>query len=587
MVVAPVPADPVVEQLTGPGGPFEIVVEEVLGVPMQVYKNRLGTMRDLIALADARADVEFLVHEGRRLTFGEHNARVRRLAASLLEQGVEPGDRVALLSANTIEWVITFWAAAAVGAALVPLNAWWKTEELEYALRDSGARVLVCDAKRRAAIGDLPSRIPSLEAVAVMDGPAPPATSAAGGSGGPDEIAFSDLLAGDTPDALPGVEVAEDDILGILYTSGTTGAPKGATVTHRQAVANLQNIFLIAVAGSMKGAAAPELSGDMQNAALLVVPLFHVTGSLATMVVTYASGGKLVLMPPGRFEPETALRIIQDERITAIGGVPTVMWRIVESPALGSYDLSSVSRCSYGGAPAAPELVERIEGAFPKVRQTLSTAYGLTETASVATINSGDDYFDHPGSVGRAVPTVEIRVTDDGRVLPPGEAGEIEIKGPTVMMRGYWRLPDATAEVLSPDGWFRSGDVGYLDADGFLTIVDRAKDMVIRGGENVYCVEVENALYSHPDVIDAAVIGVPHRTLGEEVKAVVQLRDGARVGPAELREHCARHLADFKVPSEIEVRAEPLPRNPAGKILKNLLRGDESSFAATADDAVL
>lgn len=170
----------------------------------------------------------------------------------------------------------------------------------------------------------------------------------------------------------------------------------------------------------MKGAAAPELSGDMQNAALLVVPLFHVTGSLATMVVTYASGGKLVLMPPGRFEPETALRIVQDERITAIGGVPTVMWRIVESPALGAYDLSSVSRCSYGGAPAAPELVERIEAAFPKVRQTLSTAYGLTETASVATINSGDDYFDHPGSVGRAVPTVEIRVTDDGSVLPPG-----------------------------------------------------------------------------------------------------------------------------------------------------------------------
>ncbi len=579
-------ADPVIEQLTGPGGPFEVVVEDVLGVPMQVYRNRLGTMRDLLAMADARADTEFLVHEDRRLTFGEHNAMVRRLTASLAEMGVGPGDRVALLSANTVEWVVTFWAAAAAGATLVPLNAWWKTEELEYALRDSGARVLVCDAKRRAAMGDLPSRVESLEVVAVIDGRQ--AGAAGAEAAGLGELRFSDLVLGEgLPPALPDVTVAEDDILGILYTSGTTGAPKGATVTHRQAIANLQNIFVIGLAGAMRGAAAPELSADTQSAALLVVPLFHVTGSLATMVVTYASGGKLVLMPPGRFDPETAMRIIESERITAIGGVPTVMWRIVESPALGRYDLSSVSRASYGGAPAAPELVERIESAFPKLRQTLSTAYGLTETASVATINSGDDYFSHPGSVGRAVPTVELRVTDDGRDLPAGGTGEIEIKGPTVMMRGYWNLPGATAEVLSADGWFRSGDVGYLDDDGFLTIVDRAKDMVIRGGENIYCVEVENALFSHPDVVDAAVIGVPHRTLGEEVKAVVQLREGARVGPAELREHCALHLADFKVPSEIEVRAEPLPRNPAGKIQKNLLRGDESSFAAAADDAVL
>ncbi len=581
------PDDPVIEQLTGPGGPFEIVVEDVLGVPMQVYKNRLGTMRDLMAMADARADTEFLVHVDDRLTYGEHNARVRRLAASLLDRGVAPGDRVALLSANTVEWIVTFWAAAAVGATLVPLNAWWKADELEYALRDSGARLLICDPRRRIAIGDLPARVPSLELVAVTGGSTAGSGTAPGATSGPAEVAFDELVAGEVPPALPGVDVAEDDILGILYTSGTTGAPKGATVTHRQAIANLQNIFVIGMAGAMKGAAAPELSAEGQSAALLVVPLFHVTGSLATMVVTYASGGKLVLMPPGRFEPEAAMRLIETERVTAIGGVPTVMWRIVESPVLGDYDLSSVSRASYGGAPAAPELVERIEAAFPKLRRTLSTAYGLTETASVATINSGDDYFSHPGSVGRAVPTVEIRVVDDGRAMPSGETGEVEIKGPTVMMRGYWNRPDATAEVLTPDGWFRSGDVGRLDADGFLTIVDRAKDMVIRGGENIYCVEVENALYSHPDVVDAAVIGVPHRTLGEEVKAVVQLRDGAEVGAAELREHCARHLADFKVPSEIEVRDEPLPRNPAGKIQKNLLRGDASSFTAAADDAVL
>jgi len=266
--------------------------------------------------------------------------------------------------------------------------------------------------------------------------------------------------------------------------------------------------------------------------------------------------------------------------------VPTIMWRILESPQLDQYDLSSVQRASYGGAPAAPELVERIEKVLPHMRKTLTTAYGLTETASVATAHGGDDYFAHPGSVGRAAPTVELRVVgDDGTDMPAGERGEIWIKGPTVMNRGYWRRPDANAAALT-DGWFHTGDIGYLDADGFLYLVDRAKDMIIRAGENVYCVEVENVLFDHPNVIDAAVVGVPHRTLGEEVKAIVQLRDGSTLTVEELREFCARHLANFKVPEYIEFRTEPLPRNPAGKVLKNLLRGGETSFAAADDQAL-
>jgi long-chain acyl-CoA synthetase len=280
------------------------------------------------------------------------------------------------------------------------------------------------------------------------------------------------------------------------------------------------------------------------------------------------------------------MQIIEREKVTSIGGVPTVMWRILESPNLGEYDLSSVKRASYGGAPAAPELVERIEEVFPNLRKTLTTAYGLTETASVATAHGGDDYFAHPGSVGRAAPTIEIRVVDErGIDTPAGQRGEVWIKGPTVMNRGYWHRPDANAAVLT-DGWFHSGDIGYLDTDGFLYLVDRAKDMIIRGGENVYCVEVEHVLFDFPDVIDAAVVGVPHKTLGEEVKAVVQLKAGSTATADDVRAFCRQHLADFKVPEYVEISTAPLPRNPAGKVLKNLLRGGETSFTAADDQAL-
>jgi long-chain acyl-CoA synthetase len=262
------------------------------------------------------------------------------------------------------------------------------------------------------------------------------------------------------------------------------------------------------------------------------------------------------------------------------------MWRIVESPNLEKYDLSSVKRASYGGAPAAPELVDRIAQVFPNLRQTLTTAYGLTETASVATAIGGEDYFQHPGSVGRAAPTVELRIVDErGNDVPPRTNGEVWLKGPTVMARGYWRRPDANAAALT-DGWFHTGDIGFVDEEGYLSLVDRAKDMIIRAGENVYCVEVEHVLFDHPDIVDAAVVGMPHKELGEEVKAVVQLRAGSTATEDEIRAFCKKHLADFKVPAVVDIRSEPLPRNPAGKVLKNLLRGADSSFAASDDQAL-
>jgi long-chain acyl-CoA synthetase len=572
--VTPTHAD-VISQLTGPGGPFEIVVEDVLGVPTQVYAKRMRSLRELMDQNAARAELDWVVQGDRRLTFGGHDRLARVVAGRLHQLGVGAGDRVALCSANNPEWVVTWWACAVLGAVVVPLNAWWKAEELEFGLQDSEAKVLVADARRAELLRDRIPEMRALEHVFVIgdDAPAPPVRP------------FAALVDGDDP-GMPAGPLAEDDLLAILYTSGTTGQPKGATLTHRQAIANLQNIVVLGVAQAMRGTPPPEAEAGLRSASLLVVPLFHVTGCLATMVLNYATGARLVLMPPGRFDPEVAMETIEREKVTSIGGVPTVMWRILESPRLDEFDLSSVKRASYGGAPAAPELVERIEKAFPNLRKTLSTAYGLTETASVATAHGGDDYFAHPGSVGRAVPTVEVRVVgDDGRDVPSGARGEVWIKGPTVMAHGYWRRPDANAAALT-DGWFHTGDIGYLDADGFLYLVDRAKDMIIRGGENVYCVEVEHVLFDHPDVVDAAVVGVPHRTLGEEVKAVVQLRPGSTATADDVREFCRRHLADFKVPAHVEIRDEPLPRNPAGKVLKNLLRGQDTAFAAADDQAL-
>jgi long-chain acyl-CoA synthetase len=569
-----------IAKLTGPGGPFEIVVEDVLGVPLQVYRHRLSSMRDLVDGADARGDVDWVVQGDRRLTYAEHNALVRRTAAGLLDLGVVPGDRVAMLSANNLEWVVMFWACAVIGVACVPLNAWWKAEELEFALTDSGAKVLLCDEKRWAVVRDVVPALGALEHVFVtgLEAPDGPAQSA------------ETLLVADDPGTIAGDEPHEDDLLAILYTSGTTGKPKGATITHRQALANLQNMACMGAIASAQGASVGP-KADVQTAYLLIVPLFHVTGALATMVPGYASGGKLVLMPPGKFDPDHAMATIERERVTNIGGVPTVMWRIVEAESFASYDLSSVSRIGYGGAPAAPELVERIRAAFPQVRDTLSTAYGLTETASIATSNAGAGYLAHPSSVGRAAPTVEIQVIDpSGAPVPIGENGEIALRGPTIMSRGYWNRPDATEAATLPGGWFRSGDIGYLDADGYLYLVDRAKDMIIRAGENVYCVEIENVLAEHPDVLDAAVVGVPHKQLGEEVKAVVQLRAGSTATVEDIKAYCAERLAGFKAPEYVDLRDEPLPRNPAGKVLKSVLRGDDAASAftpSTADDSAL
>ncbi len=562
--------------LTGPGGPFEVVTDVVNGIEMKVYKDRLRSLREVLALGCAlHADKPYLVYGDQRISFAEFQRQANSVSAVLAERhGVGHGDRVSVLSANNPGWVQAFWGTVQLGAILVGLNGWWKNDEILYGLADSGSKILVGDKARLARIVDDLDAI-AAEAVYVID--ADPAEL----GGHPKLRAFADLLA--RPEApVPTTPIDEDDPAVIFYTSGTTGRPKGAISTQRSMIANLQNTVYNATAGAIVGGAGvlPDAgAAAVQPCALLTSPLFHVSGCHSGIVVAVLAGIKTVI-PVGKFEPEKAMQLIQDEKVTVWATVPTMVARVVEHPDRGSYDLSSVTSVAYGGSPSARELQRRVQETFPNV-QTLGNAYGLTESSSVATVISGQDFLDRPDSVGRPMPVVDIRIVDEqGNDVPVGRVGEILLKGP-IIMPGYWGKPEETARTVT-DGWLHTGDIGRLDAEGFLYITDRAKDMLIRGGENIYCVEIENRLAEHPKIAEAAIIGVPHPTLGEEVKAVVRLEPGQELTAAEVKAWVAETLANFKVPEYVEFTYEHLPRNASGKLLKNVLRGTgEVSFAET------
>jgi len=565
--------------LTGPGGMFEVVPEVIDGVALKVYKNRMMSLREVAAAARIRGDTEtFMVYGDRRYGFGTFLSLADLVSETLVTQyGIQRGDRVAVLSANNPEWCLTFWGTVNMGAILVGLNGWWNTNEILYGLQDSGSRVLIADRNRFARIARDLDQLPHLDAVFLID--ADP-----GDFGDDNRLHRFDNLLDSRSAGPPTTPIDESDAAVIFYTSGTTGRPKGAISTHRSMIANLQNTIYNAVAGTMITAGPDDSGGSAlgsiaQATALLTSPLFHVSGCHSGLVVGLFAGIKLVI-PVGKFDPETAMRLIQEEQISVWATVPTMVWRVVEHPARDGYDLSSVAQVAYGGSPSAAELQRQVKATFPNVK-SIGNAYGLTESSSVLTVNSGPDAVERPDSVGLPMPTVDLRIVDfDGTSLPAGQTGEVWAKGPLIMP-GYWCKPAATAETVT-DGWLHTGDVGYLDEDGFLYITDRAKDMVIRGGENIYCVEIENRLVEHPEILDAAVIGVPHPTLGEEVKAVVQVAPGSSLLPSAVQSWVAETLANFKVPAYVEVSTDALPRNASGKLLKNVLRGSgEVSFAET------
>ena len=396
---------------------------------------------------------------------------------------------------------------------------------------------------------------------------------------------FAELVA-EPSAAFPDVPIDEEDHAVIFYTSGTTGRPKGAISSHRNMIANLQNTVFLLTATSMAQAAAA--AGDesqsitppgSQPVALFSAPLFHVAGCHSTLVVGMMGGLKLVMIE-GKFDPAKALSLIEAEKVTLWTAVPTMVWRVCEAPERHDYDTSSVVSVSFGGSPSADEMQRRVRETFPNIKAT-TNAYGLTESSSAATTLSGADALLKADSVGLPMPTVDLAIAaPDGTHLAAGETGEVLIRGP-IIMPGYWNKPEATASTVI-DGWLHTGDVGHLDDEGYLYITDRAKDMLIRGGENIYCVEIENRLVEHPAIADAAVIGVPHETLGEEVKAVIEVAEGEEVTDDEIRRWVAEVLAPYKAPTHIDRWDGKLPRNASGKLLKNVLRGEGVvSFAET------
>lgn len=549
--------------LCAPGMPFEMETVTIEGIPTRVWKNALPNLAALAESTKMFGEREFVVFDDERVTYSAWYNAVATLGAALQEMGVGKGDRVALAMRNLPEWPVAFFAGAVIGAIVVPLNAWWTGEELAFGMADSGAAVLICDAERWERMVPLKAEMPDLQHVLVTRGGsttlAEPARALEHVIGNPKDYA------GLPERPLPNVAIEPDDAVTIFYTSGTTGKPKGALGSHRNLLTNgLTTAYSGAATILRRGAPLPE---PTIRAGLVVVPMFHVTACSASMIPTIQAGHKIVFMH--KWDTVKAFEIIEREKINATGGVPFIAWQLIEHPDRAKYDLSSIDSISYGGAPSAPELVAKIYeifGAYP------GNGWGMTETMATVTSHTSEDYLNRPDSCGPPVPVSDLKImSEDGKTeLPVGEVGELWARGPQIV-KGYWNRPEATAETFV-DGWVRTGDLAKLDEEGFCFIVDRAKDMIIRGGENIYSSEVENILYEHPAVTDAALVGIAHPTLGEEPAAVVHLAPGMTATEEELRAWVGERLAKFKVPVRIVFTTGTLPRNANGKILKRELK---------------
>ena len=550
--------------LTAPGAPFGWSVREVNGVPVRVYDNAMPDMRAVWAMSAPHGDKDYLVYGDERYSYAEAHARVRALAHHLrTAHSAGPGTRVAVSMRNYPEWVLAHWAIITTGAAVVGMNAWWTRAEMEFGLNDSQPVALIVDGERLERLGPDHGEVPLI--VTRHDGELPA-----------NALHWDSVADPSTsPDALPEVDIDPDDDALIFYTSGTTGFPKGAQLTHRAVVHNLMNMIFLTTCGDAARARRMVRSGGGGGpapaapavTALLPVPLFHVTGCNCVLHTVTIAGGCLVLMY--RWDAAEALRLVERETVTVFTGVPTMSRELLQHPDWDRTDTSSLLSMGGGGAAIPTDLVHRIDDGLSAGRP--GVGYGLTETAGITTAISNEFYVANPSSVGPLVPCMEARVVDEnGSTLDPGQRGELLLRGPNVT-KGYLNQPDATAEAIV-DGWFRTGDVAEIDADGWIYIRDRIKDMVIRGGENIHCSEVEAAVYELDEVAEAAVFGVPDERLGEEVGAAVVLVPGAEVSEADLAAHLKGRLARFKHPRYVWFLDEPLPRNANGKFLKRELR---------------
>ncbi|MFE7460538.1 class I adenylate-forming enzyme family protein [Streptomyces sp. NPDC057554] len=553
--------------LTAPGAPFAVVRGERGTLE---YADGPRTLREFIETTWAYGDTAFLIAGERRYSYGEFFAAASALAVRLSQEyGLRPGDRAVIAMRNHPEWQIAFWAAQLAGLVAVPLNSWWTEAEFHHALDDCEPGVLLVDGERLERVAGwawgsgtrvvLFRGLPGEHQL--------PGAASVERYGLPDGVRverYEDLPAPDPLAAPPDVEPRPEDDATILYTSGTTGRPKGAVATHlAQAGAALNPRYQAAYSALGRDAVPGTAPAPVS---LMTFPFFHVA-AFTSFYGVMAAGGTLVLMD--KWDADEALRLIRTHGVTHFAGVPTTALQLLDAAERTGDEPGGLTLFSTGGAPAPPALVARLTARYGE-RVEPRNGYGLTETSGGVLANIGAEYRADPGAVGRPTPVTEARIAGAaGQELPEGEVGELWLRGQS-LFRGYWRDPAATGEAFR-DGWFRTGDLA-VRREGRIAVVDRLTDMVIRGGENVYCVEVEGVLHDHPDVLDAAVLGLPHPVLGEEVAAVVRLRPGAGATADVLREHVGRSLAGFKVPARVLFTEEPLRRNAAGKLLKRELR---------------
>ena len=559
------------EELTAPGAQFAVTEITVRDIPIKVFESALPSMRFVWEMAQAFGDRDYVVYEDERYTYAEADAIIRALAHHLRDvHGVGAGDRVAVAMRNYPEWVFSYWAIVSLGAACVGMNAWWTPDEMKYGLSDSKPVVVIADRERVERIlpvlDELRAAAPLHLLTVRYDGDLPTEASR-----------WEDVIdPANAPAGLPDASIDPDDDACIFYTSGTTGFPKGAQLTHRGSVHNLMHLIFMTTAAGLAAAKAgtppapPVLDADgapRQNVFMAPTPLFHVTANNCILHPATISGSRIVLTY--KWDAGRALELIEREGVTTFSGVPTMSREMLMHPDWATRDTSTLAGMGGGGAPLQPDLVEKIDkslaGGVP------STGYGLTETHGIVTANSGALYVAKPSSCGRVVPTLDWKLIDEvGDEVARDGVGELCVRG-SVVIKGYLNRPDATAESI-PNGWFHTGDIARVDEDGYVFIVDRAKDMVLRGGENVYCSEVEAAIYEHPGVAEVAVFGVPDDRLGEIVGAAIVLAPGASLTEDELRAELSERLAKFKIPERIWFLNESLPRNANGKFVKRELR---------------
>lgn len=563
------------QELSAPGAPFAVSQTVVRDVAIKVFAGAPPNMRVLWETTAAHADKDYIVYEDERYTYGEIGAQVRSLAHLLHHtHGVGSGDRVAIAMRNYPEWVVGYWATVSLGAAVVGMNAWWTPMEMEFGLTDSRPKVLIADEERLVRVEQVLDAVRaggSLHVIAVRTARELPDDS----SRWVDEV-----VGASAPAALPDVAIDPDDDACIFYTSGTTGSPKGAQLTHRGSVHNVMNLAFMATAtalGEAKAAAAgdlpaaggPPAAAPRQAVFMAPTPLFHVTACNCVLHPATLTGARVVLTY--KWDPGRALELIEREQVTNFSGVPTMSRELLQHPDWAKRDTSSLLGMGGGGAALQPDLVGKIAGALKKGAP--STGYGLTETHGIVTANSARHFMAKPESAGPVVPTLDAKLVDEeGSDLPPGPdtVGQLCVRG-AVVIKGYLNRAEATADAIR-DGWFNTGDIARIDEDGFVYIVDRAKDMVLRGGENVYCNEVETAIYQHDAIAETAVFGVPDERLGEEVGAAIVLRAGAALTADELRAFLAERIAKHKIPAQIWFLDDQLPRNANGKFVKRELR---------------